>query len=66
VPEAARNAFEKEMKDGKVKDWEMVVFANTVHSFTIVSANVPGRNMYNPVATKRAYTLMYGLFDSVL
>jgi dienelactone hydrolase len=65
-PEAARNAFEKEMKDGHVKDWEMVVFANTVHSFTIVSANQPGRNMYNPVAAKRAYALMYGLFDSVL
>ena len=65
-PEAARVAFEKEMKDGKVKDWEMVVFANTVHSFTIVSANQPGRNMYNPVAAKRAYALMFGLFDSVL
>lgn len=65
VPEAARNAFEKEMKDGHVKDWEMVVFANTVHSFTIVSANRPG-NMYNPVAAKRAYALMYGLFDNVL
>lgn len=66
VPESARIAFEKEMKDGHVKDWEMVVFSNTVHSFTIVSAHQPGRNMYNPVATKRAYALMYSLFDSVL
>lgn len=66
VPESARIAFEKEMKDGHVKDWEMVVFANAVHSFTIVSANTPGRNMYNPVAAKRAYALMYSLFDAVL
>jgi dienelactone hydrolase len=66
VPESARAAFEKEMKDGRVKDWEMVVFANTVHSFTIVSAHQPGRNMYNPIAAKRAYALMYGLFDAVL
>ena len=64
VPKAARDALETEMRAAKV-DFEMVVFGNTVHSFTNPQANRPGRAMYNPAVTRRAYALMNDLFAEV-
>ncbi len=61
VPQKARNAFEDEMKAAKV-DYQMVVFANTVHSFTDPTAKFKGTAMYNPAVAREAYAMMRGFF----
>ncbi len=61
VPQKARNAFEDEMKAAKV-DYEMVVFANTVHSFTDPTAKFAGTAMYNAKVATESYRLMRGFF----
>ncbi len=57
VPQKARDAFEDEMKKAKV-DYEMVVFSNTVHSFTDPTAKVPGVAMYNPKVARQSFSMM--------
>ena len=61
VPPEEVTAFQAEMRAAKV-DWELVAFGNTVHSFTDVDANTPGRAQYNPVVAARAYALMDAFF----
>jgi dienelactone hydrolase len=61
VPQKARNAFEDEMKAAKV-DYEMVVFANTVHAFTDPTAKFAGQAMYNAKAARESYALMRSFF----
>lgn len=65
VPQKARDAFEDEMKAAKV-DYEMVVFANTVHSFTDPTAKVPNVAMYNPKVARESYAMMRSFFRSNL
>ncbi len=64
VPPDEVRAFEDEMRAAKV-DWQLVSFGNTVHSFTDVDANTPGRNQYNAVVAARAYALMDSFFAEV-
>jgi dienelactone hydrolase len=64
APKAQRDALEAELTAAKV-DYQLVVFSNTVHSFTNPQAKRPGRSMYNATVAKRAYSMMYSLFDEV-
>lgn len=64
VPKADRDAFEAEMTPAKV-DYQMVVFSNTVHSFTDPNAKVKGRAEYNAETTKRAYTMLEDFFKEI-
>jgi dienelactone hydrolase len=64
VPKADRDALEAEMTAGKV-DYQLTVFSGTVHSFTNPQAKRPGRSMYNPVVTRRAYAMMNDLLAEV-
>lgn len=64
VPPDEVAAFEAEMRAAKV-DWQLVAFGNTVHSFTDVDANTPGRAQYNATSATRAYALMDTLFAEV-
>ncbi len=57
VPPEEVRAFEEEMRKAKA-DWQLVAFGGTVHSFTDVDANMPGKNQYNERSAKRAYRLM--------
>ncbi|HEY1087712.1 MAG TPA: dienelactone hydrolase family protein [Archangium sp.] len=64
VPADEVTAFQNEMRAAKI-DWQLVSFGNTVHSFTDVDANTPGRSQYNPVSAARAYALMDSFFAEV-
>lgn len=61
VPPQEVQAFEDEMRAAKV-DWQLVSFGNSVHSFTDVDANMPGKAQYNPAVAKRAYVMMDQFF----
>jgi dienelactone hydrolase len=61
VPQKARNAFEDEMKAAKVS-YEMVVFANTVHSFTDPTAKFKGTAEYNAPVARESYAMMRSFF----
>ncbi len=65
VPPAEVAGFEKEMRDAK-RDWEIVKFGNTVHSFTDPGANSPGVAMYNALVAGRAYKMMDDFFAEKL
>lgn len=56
VPQKDVEAFEKEMKDGKVK-WELVIYGGAVHSFTLPTAgNDPSTGQaYNPEADAKSW-----------
>ena len=64
APKAQRDALEAELSAAKV-DYQIVAFANTVHSFTDPGANNPGRNMYSEVATRRSYAMMDDFFEEL-
>ncbi len=67
VPLAAREAFEKEMRDAHV-DWELVAYANTVHAYTDKSAgndNSKGA-AYNAESEKRSWIAMKDFFNEYL
>lgn len=64
VPADEVTAFQNEMRAAKI-DWQLVSFGNTVHSFTDVDANTPGRSQYNPLSAARAYALMDSFFAEV-
>jgi dienelactone hydrolase len=60
-------AFQKEMRDSKA-DWQMIYYANAVHSFTNPEAgndNSKGA-AYNAVAAKRAFAHLQLFLDEVL
>ena len=61
VPAEEVTGFEAEMRATKI-DWQLVKFGNTVHSFTDVDANMPGKAQYNAVSATRAYALMDTFF----
>ena len=56
--------FEEEMRAAKI-DWQLVAFGNTVHSFTDVDANTPGKSQYNAQSAQRGYHLMDDFFKEV-
>lgn len=64
VPAADVTAFENEMRQAKV-DWQLVAFGGAVHGFTDPEANLPGKVMYNPQVTRRAYALMHDFFGEI-
>lgn len=64
VPKADRDAFEAEMTAAEA-DWQMVTFANAVHSFTDPGANRPGRNMYDEKVAKKSFALMHDFFGEI-
>ncbi|MES2747255.1 MAG: dienelactone hydrolase family protein [Bacteroidota bacterium] len=67
VPEAEVKAFQNEMRTAKV-DWQMVYYANAVHSFTNKSAgndNSKGA-AYNELAAKRSWEAFLTFLKEVL
>jgi dienelactone hydrolase len=46
-------------------DWQLVQFANTVHSFTDPLANAVGQADYNPVSARRAFEYMEELLEEI-
>ncbi len=64
IPIDQRAGFEGEMRDAGV-DWQVIVYGNTVHSFTnpaASNANRPGAVRYSAVADRRSWKAMQDLF----
>lgn len=64
VSEDSLKAFKEEM-DGAGADWQLTHFGGAVHSFTDPGANMPGRSVYDPKVSRRAFAAMDDLFDEV-
>jgi dienelactone hydrolase len=60
--------FENEMRAGGVKDWQVIVYGNTLHGFTNPAADgsVMRTALYNEQADRRSWASMKSLFDEVL
>jgi dienelactone hydrolase len=60
-------AFQQEMRDAKA-DWQMIYYADSVHSFTNPEAGSDNSKgaAYNPVAAKRAFEHLKLFLDEVL
>jgi dienelactone hydrolase len=60
--------FENEMRAGGVKDWQVIVYGNTLHGFTNPAADgsVMRTALYNKQADRRSWASMKSLFDEVL
>jgi len=56
--------FEEEMRQRKA-DWHLVSYGNTVHSFTIPDANIPGRAQYNRLSDRRSWTAMRSFYKEI-
>lgn len=64
IPLGQRANFESEMRDGGV-DWQMIVYGNTVHSFTnptAANAMRPDAVRYSAEADRRSWEAMQDLF----
>ena len=61
-------AFENEMRNAAVRDWQVISYGNTLHGFTNPAAD--GSMMrtarYNEQADRRSWASMRGLFNEVL
>jgi dienelactone hydrolase len=56
------DAIEKEFSDANV-DWQMHIYGNTKHAFTVVGANDPSMGLeYNSNADMRSWTAMKNFF----
>ena len=67
VPKEEITAFQQEMRDTKA-DWQMIYYANSVHSFTNPEAgndNSKGA-AYNAIAAKRSFQHLQLFLDEVL
>lgn len=67
VPKEEIASFQQEMRDSKA-DWQMIYYANSVHSFTNPEAgndNSKGA-AYNPVAAKRSFEHLQLFLNEVL
>ncbi|MFH1810584.1 MAG: dienelactone hydrolase family protein [Pseudomonadota bacterium] len=64
VPAAEVQGFEDEMRGAGV-DWQLVKLGGAVHSFTDPAASAAGTAQYNPLAARRAFTMMNAFFDEV-
>ena len=64
IPLEQRAGFEAEMRDAGV-DWQLIVYGNTVHSFTnptAANAKRPNAVRYSAEADKRSWKSMQDLF----
>ena len=61
-------AFEDEMRNAEVGDWQVVSYGNTLHGFSNPAADgsMMRTAMYNAQADRRSWAAMRGLFDEVL
>jgi len=61
-------AFEDEMRNAGVRDWQVVSYGNTLHGFTNPAADgsMMRTAMYNAQADRRSWAAMRGFFDEVL
>jgi dienelactone hydrolase len=61
------SAFQQEMRDSKA-DWQMIYYANSVHSFTDPAAGNDNSKgvAYNEKADKRSWKLMLDFFGEIL
>lgn len=64
-PKANRDKLEAELSAPGTVDFQIVAFSGAVHSFTDPNAHVKGKLEYNPLVTKRAYTMMNAFFDEI-
>ncbi|MBS0636383.1 MAG: dienelactone hydrolase family protein [Verrucomicrobia bacterium] len=56
---------QREFNDAHI-DWQMHLYGNTSHAFTVAQANDPEMGLkYNPLAEKRSWQSMKNLFDEV-
>ena len=60
--------FENEMRQGGVKDWQVIAYGNTLHGFTNPAADgsMMRTALYNEQADRRSWASMRSLFDEVL
>ncbi len=60
--------FEDEMRAGRVRDWQVIAYGNTLHGFTNPAADgsMMRTALYNEQADRRSWASMKGLFDEVL
>src|SRR4030081_581911 len=60
--------FESEMRDGGVRDWQVISYGNTLHGFTNPAADgsMMRTALYNEQADRRSWASMRSLFDEVL
>ncbi len=68
IPAAHRAEFEAEMRAVGAR-WQMNVYGNTVHSFTVEDAekrNMPDAIRYSPQSSDRAWASAFDLFERVL
>jgi dienelactone hydrolase len=61
-------AFENEMREAAVRDWQVISYGNTLHGFTNPAADgsMMRTALYNEQADRRSWAAMRGLFDEVL
>jgi dienelactone hydrolase len=61
-------AFEDEMRNAGVRDWQLVSYGNTLHGFTNPAADgsMMRTAMYNAQADRRSWAAMRGFFEEVL
>jgi dienelactone hydrolase len=65
-PEQVR-AFEDEMRAAEVRDWQVIVYGNTLHGFTNPAADgsMMRTALYSEQADRRSWASMRSLFDEV-
>ncbi|MGB0697058.1 MAG: dienelactone hydrolase family protein [Rhodospirillaceae bacterium] len=66
VPPEQVQAFEVEMKNAGVADWQVVQFGGAVHSFTDPFATLTGKAEYNERVSVRSFRIMNDYFDETL
>lgn len=64
----AVEAFEKEMTDGKVADWQVVLYGGVMHAFTdkVHPSSPEHGSKYDATADQRSWQAMTDLFKSTL
>lgn len=63
VPPEEVAAFENEMREGQVTDWQLISYGGAVHSFTDPTANMPGKAQYDEQVAGRAFQQMQAFFE---
>jgi dienelactone hydrolase len=60
-------AFENEMRESAVRDWQVISYGNTLHGFTNPAADgsMMRTALYNEQADRRSWASMRALFDEV-
>ena len=60
-------AFENEMREGYVRDWQVISYGNTLHGFANPAADgsMMRTALYSEQADRRSWAAMRSLFDEV-